>query len=455
MTCVVEVLASLPASERDAWLASLTPAEAELFLNTWAYWARPNQLTPAGDWTIWLFMGGRGTGKTRTGAEQCKDWVENDGVRRIALVGATAADVRDTMVEGESGILNLYWRDQWRPIYEPSKARVRWPNGAIAKMYSAEKPSRLRGPQHEKAWVDEPAAWRYREAWDQLMFGLRLGAQPQCIATTTPKPVELILELARRTKPQGDEPADVVLTAGSTYENRANLAPQFLRTILRRYEGTRLGQQEIMGALLTDTPGALWTTTLIDSARRRSMSDNVPTLVRVVVGVDPGGSSGPEAEERGAETGIVTAGIGRDGHFYVLGDTSGTMTPGKWGQRVADTYAEYSADRIAVERNFGGDMVESTIRTVNARLPVKTVNASRGKAIRAEPVSALYEQGKVHHIGFLGTLESEMTTWVPGVSTRSPNRLDALVWAITELMDARPPSRGRAIGIDAASPYEQ
>lgn len=449
-----EILASLSPAERVAFFASMTEAEAEALLDSWEFWARPSQLAPAGDWwSVWLFMGGRGAGKTRAGAEQVKKWVKDEGVRRIGLVAATAADVRDTMVEGESGILNLHWAPDWQPEYEPSKARVIWPNGAIAKMYSAEKPNRLRGPQHEKAWVDEPAAWRYREAWDQLMFGLRLGEHPQCVATTTPKPVELVLELVKRTKAQGEEPADVVLTTDSTYANRANLTPRFFKTILRRYEGTRMGEQEIHARLLEEVEGALWTRKLIDDARRRTIAEGVPPLVRIVIGVDPGGSSGPEAEAKGLETGIVIAGIGRDGHFYVLADVSGTLSPNGWGKRVKDAFDLHKADRVVAEKNFGGDMVASTLRTVDPKLPITLVTASRGKEIRAEPVSALYEQGRVHHVGFHGALESEMTTWVPGITKRSPNRLDALVWVITDLMGGPKRSNVGAVGGEPGSPF--
>ncbi len=449
-----EQLACLPAAVQAEFRSGLTQAQAEELQDDWSFWARPSQMIPDHlSWRIWLVMAGRGFGKTRTGAEFIKDRVRR-GFRRLALVGATAADVRDTMVQGESGILNLHWREGERPKYEPSKARVIWPNGAVAKMYSAERPNRLRGPQHEAAWGDEAGSWKYAEALEQLLLGLRLGTNAQLVLTTTPKPIPIIFDLVDKATPIEEAVeairARVLLTTGSTFENIGNLAGSWFEDVLDRYQGTRLGEQELYARLLRDVPGALWTSSLIERYRIQDLT-KVPRFVRVVVGVDPGGSSGKEAEEKGRETGIVAAGLGVDGHYYVLEDVSGTYTPMGWATAVQNCYVNTKADRVVAEKNFGGEMVEANIRTVNKLTPVKIVNASRGKERRAEPISSLYEQGKVHHVGMFGTLESEMCTWVPALADkqRSPNRMDGLVWALTEL------SAGRVMGVATVSTSEQ
>jgi phage terminase large subunit-like protein len=280
--------------------------------NSWVTVARPNQLPPPGDWQIWLLLAGRGFGKTRTLAEWVCDQVASGQAGRIALVAATAADARDVLVEGESGILAV--APPWfRPIYEPSKRRLTWPHGAIATTFSAEEPDRLRGPQHDAAVCDELASWSHPETWDMLRFGLRLGRNPRCLVATTPRPIKLLRELLAR------EGRDVVVTRGSTYENRANLAPGFFNQVIRKYEGTRLGRQELNAELLEDTPGALWSHGIIDAARQ----DAAPNLARIVVSVDPAVTTGDDADE----TGIVVVGKDHQGHGYVLADASGKYQP--------------------------------------------------------------------------------------------------------------------------------
>lgn len=342
-------------------------------------------------------------------------WVQTGRYKRLALVAPTAADARDVMVEGESGILATSPPDFY-PHYEPSKRRLTWPNGAIATLFSADEPNRLRGPQFDGAWADEIAAWRYPEAWDQLQFGLRLGMDPRVVATTTPRPIPFILELL--------ESRTTHVTVGSTYDNVANLADAFIEKIIAKYEGTRLGRQELYAEILTEVPGALWKREVIEQYRVRRM----PALARVVVAVDPAASD----SEGSAETGIIVAGVGEDRNAYVFDDVSLHASPDGWAKQAVAAYYRHNADRIVAEVNNGGDMVGYTVRTVDQGVAYKDVRASRGKQIRAEPVAALYEQGKVHHVGYFGELEDQLCTWVPG--EKSPDRLDALVWALTELM---------------------
>ena len=394
---------------------TLTDDEQRQVMWDWSLWARPKQVAPEGDWRIWLILAGRGFGKTRSGAEWVRHKIETNQSQRIALVGATAADVRDTMVEGESGLLRIFPPDK-RPRYEPSKRRINFHNGAMATTYSADEPDRLRGPNHDLAWCDEIAAWRYPDAWDQLIFGLRIGNDPRLVATTTPRPTRLIRQLVER--------KDVAVTKGSTFENAANLAPTFLEEVKARYEGTRLGRQELYAEILDDVEGALWTRQMIEDAR----VNNVPELTRIVVGVDPAITS----NEFSAETGIVAVGIDGNGIGYVLDDRSLQGTPVEWANAAIALYHRTSADRIVVESNQGGDMVRHTLQTVESQVPIKTVHATRGKRTRAEPVSALYEQGRIKHVGAFPTLEDQMCSWTP--ESASPDRLDALVWAITELM---------------------
>jgi predicted phage terminase large subunit-like protein len=327
------------------------------------------------------------------------------------------------MVEGESGILAIS-PNYDRPEYQPGLRRITWPNGAIATCYSADEPPRLRGPQHDSAWCDEIASWRYPDAWDMLMLGLRIGKNPRVVATTTPKPVKLIRDLLAR------EGRDVVVTRGRTVENAANLAPAFLSEITRRYEGTRLGRQELDAELLEDVPGALWQRSWFDRDRVLIAPDN---LQRVIVAIDPATTS----SEGSDETGIIVAGLSVDGHGYIIDDLSGRMAPHEWATRAIDAFRRYEADKIVAEVNAGGDMVQATLRTVDPNIPFMAVHASRGKVIRAEPVAALYEQKKVHHIGTLAALEDQLCAFTSDYDRSrggSPDRLDALVWALSDLM---------------------
>jgi phage terminase large subunit-like protein len=403
--------------------ARTEPTQPELDRYDWPLHARPEQLPPPGDWTVWLLLAGRGFGKTRTGAEYVRAEVQAGRAGRIALVAPTAADARDVMVEGPAGIMAV--SPPWfEPVYEPSKRRLTWPNGAVATTFSADEPRRLRGPEHDLAWPDELAAWAYPEAWDMLMMGLRRGARPRAVVTTTPRPIPVIRELL------GDP--GTVVTRGSTYDNRANLAPAFLEQILRKYEGTRLGRQELHAEILDDVPGALWTRGMIEVAR---FTGPVPPLTRVVVAIDPAVTSGEDSDE----TGIIATGIDADGTVYVLADRSCRATPDAWARRAVNLFDELEADRIVAEVNNGGDLVEATIRTVRARVPYRKVTATRGKRIRAEPVAAMYEQGRVKHVvdpldpTSLNVLEDQLVSYAPD-QRGSPDRMDALVWGVTDLV---------------------
>ena len=385
---------------------------------------RGEQQPPPGDWRIWLLLAGRGFGKTRTGAEYIRAQVKSGAARHIALVAPTALDARNIMVEGASGLLSV-GPPQARPEYEPSLHRLTWSNGAVATLYSADEPNRLRGPQHDLAWCDELAAWRYPAAWDMLMFGLRLagpgGQDPRCIVTTTPRPIKLIRELLA-------DP-NVAVTRGRTADNAGNLAPAFLAQIVRRYEGTRLGRQELDGEVLDDMPGALWTHALIDTARVTAH----PPLTRIVVAIDPAASSGEHADE----TGIVVAGRDVEGHGYVLADESGHYAPIEWARAAIRAYHAHRADRIVAEVNNGGEMVGAMLRSVDPNVPFTSLHAAHGKVARAEPVAALYEQGRVHHLGAFAMLEDQMCAFSADFDREragySPDRVDALVWALTEL----------------------
>lgn len=410
-------LAILSPDEREAFFAECIPEELAALEYDWlGFWSRPNQRPPAGPWKVWLILAGRGFGKSRTGAEQVIEWAKTPK-RRIALVAETAADARDVMVEGESGILAC--APPWcQPKYEPSKRRLTWPNGTMATTYSGDAPEQLRGPQHHSAWGDEIAKWKHgQEAWDNLELGLRLGEHPQIVATTTPRPMPLLRQLLA-------DPGTVV-TRGSTYENTVNLAPSFKERILSRYEGTRLGRQELHAEILEDTPGALWTRTLLEATRVRT----VPKLTRIMVGLDPGGDAG-----------IIAAGLGEDGHGYVLEDLSISGSPATWARQAVAGYHKLRANAIVAETNHGGEMVVTTIHTQDDTVKVIVVWASQGKYARAEPVSALYEKGRVHHVGMFATLEDQMCNWVPGEGLPSPNELDACVWVLTELMLGHKPA---------------
>lgn len=450
---VGEAIALWSPARRRAWIESLTPEERLAALYEWKrIWARPNQLPPAADWwTIWLFLGGRGVGKTRTGAQ----WINGmaygaDEPEHYALVGRTPADVRDVMVEGPSGIIAT--SPPWfLPIYEPSKRRVTWPNGCWATAYSGAQPEGIRGGEHHAGWADEICAWQYpEESWDNLVLSTRVG-ESRLFASTTPKPRHRVLSklLARERRP-GNPKGDVgtvTVSRGTTYENLGNLSQLFIDEVVRPYEGTRKGAQELLGQLMDDMEGALWTRDMLEATRVRRPPKR---LVRIVVGVDPPGGTVTEC-------GIVVAGLGDDGHVYVLADDSISGTPEKWGSQAVAAFYRWKADRMVGEQNFGGEMVKFTIRTCDPDRGVayKDVHASRGKAIRAEPVAALSERGELHMVGMHAALEDELCNWVPDSGAQSPNRLDALVWAVTELKwGGRPRATGPVVAGDTARTSE-
>ncbi len=416
----------------DHFLARLEPAEVERIWYDWQVWARDDQLPPhtggnGGGWRNWLVLGGRGAGKTRTGAE----WVRSQALgiapladevsQRIALVGETIAAVRSVMIEGVSGLLAVH-PDHERPKFEPSKLQLVWPNGTIGQIFSAENPAGLRGPQFAAAWCDEICKWRHGiETWDMLQFGLRLGRAPRVVVTTTPKPIALLKRIMIS--------PSTVTSRASTIANEANLSSAFLEEVTRRYGNSRLGRQELDGELIEDREDALWIRDWFEQSRVR----DVPQLARIVVAVDPPVSSGSRADA----CGIIVAGRGFDKRAYVLADRSTRgQLPLDWAKEVVAAYGAFSGDCIVAEVNQGGELVENLLRQVNPGVPVKKVHATRGKWVRAEPISALYGRGLVSHVGGLERLEDQLCDFGPnGLSSgRSPDRLDALVWALTELM---------------------
>lgn len=417
---VAETLANLPPDQRAQAVKLLTSEEAEALLHDWrGFLARPSQIMPEGDWDIWLVLAGRGFGKTRTGAEAVREEVTTSRSGRIGLIAETAADARDVMV---AEILRIFPKAE-RPVYKSSKRSLEFTNGAMAFTYNATEPDQLRGPQHDFLWHDELAKWRYaRETWDQAQFGLRLGTHPRQIVTTTPRPIELVKAIVA-----GQE-GKVHVTRGSTMDNRANLAATFLSRIQQRYAGTRLGRQELEAEILGDLPGALWSMASLDAYRLPKQPDD---LTRIVVSVDPAVT----ATENSDEHGIIVAGMTGDQRGVVLEDASISGSPMEWARRAVSLYRSYSADGIVVEVNQGGDMVAHTIRTVDPNANIIEVRASRGKHVRAEPIAALYEQGRISHVGAYPQLESQMTqmTTAGYEGDGSPDRVDALVWAFTEL----------------------
>lgn len=417
----IDWLASQSEKTRARILAELSDDEVTLLMGDWCFSARPDQLAPSSDWRTWLILAGRGWGKTRTGAEFIIDEVRQGRSKRVALVGRTAADCRDVMVEGESGILSCS-PDDFRPEYEPSKRRLTWPNGAVASTYSADKPDQLRGPQHDLAWADELAAWSKWDAWDQLQFGMRLGQNPRTVVTTTPRPLVALKRLA--------DADDTHVTKGKTNDNTQNLAASFMAAIHDRYAGTTLGRQELDGELLSELPGALFSRQDIDQNR----VEEPPSMHRIVVAIDPAITS----KEGSDESGIVVAGVsGND--FYVLADLSFKGTPEKVCRRAIQAYHDFKADRIVVEANQGGDTWRTIITGIDTAVAIKSVHASRGKQARAEPVGARYEQSRVHHTQIFERLEDQLCNYVPAITKESPDRLDALVWAITELDESTMP----------------
>jgi phage terminase large subunit-like protein len=416
-------LRAMPMAPRKALLAQLSPQELAYLLYDWRFWARPEQVPPEQDWQLWIIMAGRGFGKTRAGSEWVRSIAEVNPQARIALVAATYAEGRAVMVEGEAGLLAIAPPKQ-RPVYEPSLRRLRWPNGARATLYSAEDAEGLRGPQHSHGWCDELAKWPQAEStWMNLELGLRLGEAPQVCITTTPRPVPLLKQLLLRKA--------AIVTRGRTADNAANLPRSFLRNVKAHYDGTYLGRQELEGELIDDLPGALWTRALLARCHVR----HAPPLVRVVVGVDPPVSSGDKADA----CGIVACGVDADGKAYVLADMSVQgASPDGWARAVARCSAAVSADKVVAECNNGGELVSAVLHQVAPALPVTLVRAAHGKVARAEPIAALYEQGKVFHAGHFPQLEDELCGLGVGGAYqgpgRSPDRADALVWALTTLM---------------------
>lgn len=415
------------------FLKSFTPGQLRRLQYDWSYHGRPKQQEPEGEWLVWLILAGRGFGKTRTGAEWVHKNANSGKYGRFNLVGATAADVRDIIVEGESGILSTM--KPWNKCrYISTKRTIEWDNGAKALTFSAEEPERLRGHQCEAAWADELAAWTYiDETWRQLQFGMRLGPNPRTVVTTTPKPLPLIKRLKK-------DPMNHV-TIGGTYENRANLADAFINEITQTYEGTRFGRQEIHAEILEEAEMALWNRDLLDDGRvepnifwpdektRGTPEGSIPPLKRIVIGVDPAMTFKNES----AETGIVVCGLARNDHAYVLEDASGKYKPEQWARKVAALYHHWMADRVVAETNQGHALVRHTIAVEDPTVAVKDVHAQKNKITRAEPISTAYERGRVHHVGDFKALEDQMCQWEQG-DPNSPDRMDAMVWAMTDLI---------------------
>lgn len=454
---LAELLSSLPPNLRAEALADIPESQCAAFMHDWrGFWARPNQILPGtpgaaiqrSDWLFWVLKAGRGFGKTRVGAETVREWAR-DPKARILMIAPTTADVREVMIEGESGLLQCYPGDS-RPVYNSSRHLVTFPSGAIGITRSADEPERLRGPQFNKFWADELCAWNYApEAWDQLSFGFRVRTDKlQGVITTTPKPIKVFKKLLAN--------PSTVVTGGSSYENRANLADEYFARVIAPYEGTRLGRQEILAEVLDDVPGALWTQAAID--RDRCMLSDVPDLVRVVVPIDPAVT----ANENSDETGMGCIGLAQNGHLFVLDDRSRRATPGEWGVEALMLMNQWKADRLVGEVNNGGDLVEANVRACYAALlhqrgiynvspvvPFNAVRAKRGKYTRAEPVAALYEQRRVHHVAserehaypraltgdpIFSGLEDQQCSFVPGMEGDSPDRLDWLVWGAYDLL---------------------
>lgn len=379
--------------------------------DAWRRLARPEQLPPDGDWLAWYIEAGRGWGKTRTGAE----WLVevSEVLPRVAIVAESFGEARDTCVEGESGIKTLYPAVR----FNRSLGELFFPSGCIGKVFSADDPDSLRGPNNYAAWCDEIAKWRYLKAtWDNLMMTMRKGERPRTVITTTPRPLPLLRTIKAM--------PSTVVTKGRTYDNIANLSPAFIETIVKPYEGTTYGRRELEGEDLDDVEGALWTRAMIDAAQ---LAGPLPDMRRVVVAIDPAVTSGEDSDE----TGIIVAGAGVDGQGYILADRSCRLSPDGWARRAIAAFHEYRADRVVAEVNNGGDLVEAVIKTVE-HVPYTKVSASRGKRTRAEPIAALYEQGRVKHAAPMADLEDQLCSWTPD-SGNSPDRLDALVWALTEL----------------------
>ena len=393
----------------------------------WLNTARAKQLPPPEEHYIWLILAGRGWGKTRTGAQDIALYALRNPNSNCAVVAPTHGDLRRVCFGGPSGLISIIPKDCFlkstdQKGYSSSVAEIRLYNGSKITGYAAQEPERLRGPQFHRAWCDEVATWRYSAAFDQLMFGLRLGEKPQCVITTTPKPTKLIKDIVNR--------EDCYVTSGSTFENEANLADSALKMLKEKYDGTVLGRQELYAEIIEDFEGALWTNNMIDEQRLAENEER--DLNQIIVAIDPAVT----ANENSDETGIIVAGKDHAGRYYVLEDVSGRYTPDQWGRKAIDCYYDWSADRIVAEVNNGGDLVERLLRSIDTNIPYRSVRATRGKMTRAEPISALYEQKRVHHVGYFAELEQQMCSYT-GETKPSPDRLDALVWALTELSRSR------------------
>jgi phage terminase large subunit-like protein len=434
-------LAALPEAERRAVLAGLSVKDLAALEYTWPVWARPDQLPPAAledgsPWRTWLLLAGRGAGKTRSASEWVRDQIETGRRRAIGIIGPTADTLRRDVVQGESGILRI--SPSWNlPVREPSQRRIVWPNGAVAHLLSSEEPDRIRGVNLDGFYGDELTSWSFpQDCWDNLQFALRItgpkGDAPAGVISTTPKKHALLKAIMA-------DPSTVV-TRARTLDNAAHLDTRTLEYLQRKYAGSRLGRQELDGELLDDVDGALWNREMLDEGRVHIL----PDMRRIVVAIDPAGGSSRKSDE----TGIVAAGVGRDGRGYVLADASGRYSPDGWARAATGLYRSLLADRIVAEMNYGGEMVESTIRSVDFRVPVKMVHASRGKQVRAEPISALYEQRRVSHVGNLPGLEDQLCGWNPAETGPSPDRLDALVWALTDLMGEKQAQPARRLSLN-------
>ena len=432
---IAEQIQTLPPEQQEAWLKSLSDAELkDVYRLNWWYIGRPEQHEPKGDWNIWLILSGRGWGKTRTGGEWlAKRVLEEpatpDGTpTQWAIIAPKFADTKNVCVEGPSGFLKALThrglvadRDY---IYNKSSYKILFKSGQVIHMFGADSPDSGRGLNLSGAWLDELAMWQYPyETWTEgLAPALRIGSRPRVVVTTTPKPIKLLRDWVKRTD------SSVHVTKGSTFENSSNLSETALIELKARYEGTRTGRQELYGELLESAEGALWTRQWIEDCR--ITKDEMPPLIRVVTAIDPAVTSGEESDE----TGIVTAGMSADGRFFVLADDTLKATPNEWAKKAVSAYKEHKADRIVAEANNGGDMIINLLHQVDRFVPTTKVHATRGKQLRAEPISALYEQYRVHHVGAFPLLEDQMVMWTPE-SKDSPDRLDALVWALTELSE--------------------
>lgn len=448
---LAQIISELPEAERQEALAGIDP---DSLMWDWSFWGRPEQQSPPGDWNLWLVLAGRGFGKTRLAAEWVREEAKytNTGQRRFALVARTAADVRDVIVEGESGIINISPPSE-KPHYEPSKRRLTWPNGNVATLFTADEPDSLRGPQATHAWGDEVAAWRQTPdaagmtAFDNLRVGTRLGANPKILVTTTPKRVPLLYQLINESQKNPDK---IIITKGSTLDNTGNLSQAYLDAILGVYEGTRLASQELFGEMLSDVEGALWTQEMIDANRESALPMGTPLRC---VGVDPSVAENPRDE-----CGIVVVASTGERDLYkrnawVLEDATVHGSPEVWANKVVAMARKWGCPVVA-EVNQGGALVRNAINAIDPNVKVLEVHSKYGKALRAEPVTLAYEQGRVHHVDYLGDLESQMCSWIPGESSKSPDRVDALVHALTALL-IKPPAGFMGGRITAKSPAQR